>query len=292
MSHGIYRCYGTIPHIKQKYGEGYDFFVKLNLPSAQQKAEIATQMLAGLDAHVGASQAMGRTDPDSIDNPEAYLEAQQVIDRLRKVLSDAAQTKDENHGWMQEVFQLLWTKDSPFPGISRLAAKAGVNSCVTQEAVRSENLGTEKCKVGVLSEWLCRAKWNVNLVGWVQATFANSALLERQMGIGTVTFRISDLDKDALSKGQRQKRSLGSLFGEVEKVRGMFHIGEYAVTPTTLEQIFNTFTREDMNVKANGTLGTAVAGSPGAAVGAPVMVHVDATVAPLPQPASPSVATA
>jgi len=41
-----------------------------------------------------------------------------------------------------------------------------------------------------------------------------------------------------------QAKSIGFIFGEVESMKDEFDIGEYEVTPTSLEQVFNYFAKE------------------------------------------------
>jgi len=48
---------------------------------------------------------------------------------------------------------------------------------------------------------------------------------------------------------------LGMMFGLIECIKQEYHIAEYAITPTTLEQVFNTFAREseiERNADGNG----------------------------------------
>jgi ABC-type multidrug transport system ATPase subunit len=223
MSLGVYRCFGEIPKIKAKYGAGYDFFVKLIVPSQEQK-EHARKTFLGVQDHYD----------------DMFLTWNDVYRRILEQVAcgDIAELLGKS------ILQLISSKDSCFPTMARDAQKLGATGFITKEFA-SEQAIMERCKVSVLSEWLCRAQCNVELMTWTVATFANASLLERQMAIGTVTFRISDLDPDRLDEGVETQRSLGTLFGFVEGVREKFKISEYAITPTTLEQIFNTFTRED-----------------------------------------------
>ena len=91
----------------------------------------------------------------------------------------------------------------------------------------------------------------------------------------TVTYRVPELDRTVLERlglgtshvqkntgggenggggsatsrgmeGDHASFSLGRLFGLIERVKADFHIDQYAVTPTTLEEVFNGFAREEM----------------------------------------------
>jgi len=48
-----------------------------------------------------------------------------------------------------------------------------------------------------------------------------------------------------MSSGDEDFFPLGKLFGIIERDKHGFNVKEYAVTPTTLEQIFNSMTRAD-----------------------------------------------
>lgn len=43
MTQGVFRCFGTIPHIKEKYGNGFNLFVKLQRPSAESMTDLFRQ---------------------------------------------------------------------------------------------------------------------------------------------------------------------------------------------------------------------------------------------------------
>jgi hypothetical protein len=115
----------------------------------------------------------------------------------------------------------------------------------------------------VLSEWYCNARKAKRLVAWVRELDPES----EWVAWASTTFRFK------LYGGG----SLPSLFDKMYKNKERLHMMEYAVSPTSLEQIFHTFAKEQTgstdhqgvyeNVKeqALAALCSAVAAGPAAA---------------------------
>ena len=57
--------------------------------------------------------------------------------------------------------------------------------------------------------------------------------------------------------GSGKRSELGILFGVIEKIKQTYGVAEYAISPTSLEQIFNNFVtgRMDPGVKKDGLSG-------------------------------------
>ncbi len=68
------------------------------------------------------------------------------------------------------------------------------------------------------------------LMAWVEATFAEAAL--RDLHQGYIHYQIKD-----------SRITWATLFGTLEKAKKQFHIEDYSVSQTTLEQVFINFAR-------------------------------------------------
>lgn len=71
----------------------------------------------------------------------------------------------------------------------------------------------------------------------MQKTFPGSFQVNSQTGREQTTFRVFR------QTGRGEELGLGEMFARVEAEKMKLQIVEYAITPTTLEQIFNAFTK-------------------------------------------------
>lgn len=328
MTHGIFRCFGEIQHIRAKYGRGFDLFVKFRVGElverlvekvlcvVKQNVQNSIQNVENTenqkkekeisDFHEGAESECAESTleleffskkilDDGGDVREFPLDLEscfvafrktlvswsevaeffEQLDHLRKV-KNVSSFPESGGGLNQEDFE---EKESAQQKNPTQQVKWETNSFTTllnSQSFPTNPFSSEESSVSllVLLEYFVFSKQRIQLTTWVYETFA-------QMGVGSaesadiagdsanpgqetlkrvtieqfdtsLTYRIPVLlgtsgrnsrsqgRKEALGKGM----SLGKVFGLVENVKALFAIGEYAITPTTLEEVFNGFARE------------------------------------------------
>ncbi|CAD7957724.1 unnamed protein product [Amoebophrya sp. A25] len=247
MTQGVMRTIGTIPEIKAQYGSGFDLFLKLRTPTHAELMSMWQQLgqPAALDPTnwpgSGAVSAGASTMPASAIPSVNCMQVSQLLDML-------AQTWP----WQKRVAWLLRSsRSSPFPAVSRLASKP--QDRITNQELLEMHMSS--CKGNVLLHWFVQSIYRLELTDWVSETFPGSFMVDTQCGSEQVTFRIFNAGSESTSGGAPPAKaaaassaSLGSLFGTIERVKEEYKIQEYSISPTSLEQIFNTFTRSAMTI--------------------------------------------
>lgn len=234
MTNGVHRCNGSIPRIKDIYGQGYDLFFKLHLP---HRVALEKQMGAWgkTAAKAEANQESARRGSLAADADGFTIMAREMIGFEEAVeLIKMGQT---NEGIIKTLSGLIQSRTSPFALIARASTKD--RSTLNPEEIRE--IGNDRCRLGLLTEWFILTMSRLSITTWVHSNFADASLLEQQGN--TLTYHISDADTSGFYKSGRIP--LGNLFGMIEEAKGDFNVEEYAITPTTLEAIFNNFNRTD-----------------------------------------------
>ena len=101
MTTGIMRCYGSIPKIKSIYGHGFNLFVKLNRPTAEELKKLTIN--SGWDGLLSIPAPTDET-ADKIDYNRSrvknfylsYEEGHKCIQMLRLSNSGRAESKGED----------------------------------------------------------------------------------------------------------------------------------------------------------------------------------------------------
>lgn len=166
--------------------------------------------------------------------------------------------------------------------MARIAARGGSPSVDEQRELMQ---ASSSCLA--VAEWLVKADARVKFVRWAVSAFPGAFLLEDQAGIEQISIRVF-VGVGGGGGGNGGGGGLGKLFGTVERGKGGFPVQEYSITPTTLEQIFNQFTRESqlvmLGLGSAGVAGVAGVSGPGknvepgtigaTAVGPPVVAAI------------------
>lgn len=136
------------------------------------------------------------------------------------------------------------------------------------------------CKLGDFTVWIYLNECRFEIDRWIERIFSDMKFLEQQdstvtyeipkasmFGLVAKGYRNSDdilevdrlrketpelSEQDAIARALAatgnnpsstavQKSALGMLFGAIEKSKATYNFNEYAVSPSTLEQVFNNF---------------------------------------------------
>ncbi|CAD7964725.1 unnamed protein product [Amoebophrya sp. A120] len=214
MTQGVMRCFGSIPEIKAQYGNGFDLYVKLESPSFTEQKQLWTTFL-------GSNAMLNPDDVNAMNSNIMLIHLCQLLHQYDPV-------------WpLQQRIQFLLraSRASPYASVARLSSKP-------QDKIRNDELlemQASTCKAKVILHWLTQSVYRLTLTDYVAQTFPGAFLTDSQGGSEQVTFRIF-----------ADQKKLGQLFGLLESVKVQFKIKEYAISPTSLEQIFNTFTKSHM----------------------------------------------
>lgn len=181
MVAGRLRCLGSATWIKSKYGDRYEFDVKVEVPD-DQEVKISGAKL------------------DSILMGEASIKSSQV-DQCLELL--------EAHDLIQEVNE------------------KGAGSSLHQQLKTDGYVSRES-----LVSWVIVEKLGDIIFGWLKTEFANVSIVEH----------FSSLFKFKVAKDS--KKSLGYFFSAVELNKEALKISEYALSQSSLEQIFNDFAKK------------------------------------------------
>jgi len=261
QTQGVMRCFGSISEIKQQYGSGFDLFVKFLVPDFETMVvgEVWKGLLFGAPelSPYGAT-SVGAKPNKASDNAISLFAVDQYLAQLQMQVQQQQQQGPHQAATISRFAYLLprlqWllraSRSSPFSAVSRLASKPPerITPAEMQEMQQSS------IKPNILLHWIAQSIYRLQLTDWVvsENNFPGSFMVDSQGGSEQVTFRIF--------AGQDR---LGEMFQQLEGVKSKFMIKEYAISPTSLEQIFNTFTRSGM---ADGSSGGG--GSGGAAAAA------------------------
>lgn len=110
--------------------------------------------------------------------------------------------------------------------------KSSTNLDSSIEQKMQAKMNEELCKLGHFAEWFIVSLWRVHLTNWMNERFGGSIEVLDSQQNNDLNFRLTF------------SANIGELFGIIETIKKQYKIKEYAVSPTSLEQIFNSFTRK------------------------------------------------
>ncbi len=174
MVAGKLKCIGTVQHLKEKFGKGYELEFKL----AQQIESL-----------------LNDSDPTQVLNSH-----QEVRDFIRHHIEEDVNTIYNPTGDFKQFY----------------------------DSIEAMNEVYEK----TLLQAIMFIKETQAIIDKLESDFSEVIVLDQT--IDYIHLRLS-----------RDDKSVGFLFGYVEQLKNEFNIGEYSVSETTLEQIFNTFAKEE-----------------------------------------------
>eukprot|EP00391_Amoebophrya_sp_Ameob2_P006708 CAMPEP_0178983870 /NCGR_PEP_ID=MMETSP0795-20121207/1298_1 /TAXON_ID=88552 /ORGANISM="Amoebophrya sp., Strain Ameob2" /LENGTH=2833 /DNA_ID=CAMNT_0020674687 /DNA_START=350 /DNA_END=8852 /DNA_ORIENTATION=+ len=275
MTNGIFRCMGSLSRVKELYGRGFDLYAKFEEVSEKKIREVVRReklfeemggafeefFQEGGGSLENAANSRGNKKNAASKGSISFTEAHEVLQRyvnreMRRIQGELQQTaaststppappplestasNSNEQEQQQQQHQLppiamlvlmLRQKNSPFPQASRMWNKQD-RTFDDESRILSDTV-----RLMAFGEWFLFALWRLKFSEFVARHFPEATMLEQRQNV--LLFRI---EADTRTNGERN--FLGPLFGLLEQNKEEFHIMEYAVTPTTLEQIFNQFT--------------------------------------------------
>lgn len=227
MVGGRLRCLGSIQHLKNKYGRGYQAEIKLEDPAPAVRNGIAAAITAALLEKSGpAASSSGLIKRSQVSQVCAALE---IPDR-------AAQVSESGSGW--SIDAAFERSELPTPNLPPRSLDRAI-------------------PIAEFAAWWAGEDAVFNLHMYITTkAFHGATLLERQGS--QLRYQLPE-----------QQEPLGGVFAKIEHVRGELGIASYALGQTTLEQIFNTFAKDQKEEQgtARGFGGSAVATAAGSGSG-------------------------
>ena len=208
---GIFKCFGSSQHIKNKYGVGFEVEAKIDIPTHQQLAALAEAELANCLTQ--------NTDKKSKDH-KIYIAAALrqlyqkgdleplVLDRIRR--------------------ELVITYKQAKEKINIEAFEDGILGEYDYADSLDEEREKAVCSAVVFAEKLFTQR---NLYGTIKAICQHFGSLELLEQYGNyMRLRVS-----------RQDKTIGMMFGMIDQLKASYRLDQYSISQTTLEQIFQSF---------------------------------------------------
>lgn len=187
MVGGRLRCIGSSTYLRDKFGQGYELEIKMNMPGAE--------------------------------------EVQDLSSKMQTVLGSSSDITKENVKECLEVINAEYL-------YSQITAKGSGTAIYHQ--LKSEN----KIPRDAFCSWVLSETSGRDLLAWLRTEFEDASIIEHYLGL--YRFKVS----------KQADKSLGYLFSLIESNREAKNISEYAVSPTTMDQIFSAFAAEGNEVVA------------------------------------------
>jgi ABC-type multidrug transport system ATPase subunit len=233
MVNGVFRCLGTQQHIKQKYGQGYGVTFKLNKPTREE----VDKVIIGWGF-----------EPPTTDSGPASGQKRGSITRKGSFSDRNMNLKEMREHCMSDLwkFRALESGASPF---EKFQYTAGMDEKEIKMLAGRHEISA-KSGLRVVAEWFITAGKMKEVALFMKSNFPNVTWKEWHGAAGG--FQIINDDIMALSKGRGGSSALGPMFGLLEKEKGRLEIGEYTVAPTTLEEVFDHFARQQEDYDHSG----------------------------------------
>lgn len=148
-----------------------------------------------------------------------------TLDELQEKMARIAQFVQEDSVHSAELSQVLRVLGCEH--LNGEIDEGGSGSHIKKELEENRQVESQ-----TLLEWVCIETEGATVEHWLESTFRSAALLEHHGA--QYTFNVEP------SPGQ----SIGSIFGLVEEYKAELRIGDYSISQTTLEQVFNMFATE------------------------------------------------
>ncbi|CAD7957016.1 unnamed protein product [Amoebophrya sp. A25] len=132
--------------------------------------------------------------------------------------------------------QLLEERSSVFPHASRLHNKD------EKTAEEWRLIRQDRVRLAAFAEWFLFALWRLAFSEFVHSRVPGARVQEQRQNVLFFSIQQEQDDDNAHKATSTAPIPLGKLFGLMEAHKNRFNVMEYAITPTTLEQIFNNFT--------------------------------------------------
>jgi len=239
MVGGRLRCLGSIQHLKNRFGRGFQVEMMLGEPAPAARAGVEGSVRAALGTTT--EDAAAAAGPAPITPRGATHIARREVASVAAALGAperVAQINERGAGWtIDAAFE---RSDVPTPGLPPHAPDRAI-------------------PVADFAAWWAGEDAVAAAVAYMTVTaFPGASLLERQ-GL-QLRFQLPP-----------QREPLGVMFAKVEGVRARLGILSYMLGQTTLEQVFNTFAREQREERgvARGFAEGGAAGTAPAPVAAP-----------------------
>uniref|UniRef100_K3WG92 ABC transporter domain-containing protein n=1 Tax=Globisporangium ultimum (strain ATCC 200006 / CBS 805.95 / DAOM BR144) TaxID=431595 RepID=K3WG92_GLOUD len=208
MVGGRLRCFGSIPHLKTRFGEGFLLECKLNAPSDEDIANVLTKLRAELQIESAISSAQLSDICAALGKPdrETWIMGDQMVDHPTG--SILRMQIDKNDGELDATEFCDWwlLEDRVEQLTSYLQTHFGVD-CTTLLERQAD---------------FCRFK--------LTKRGASSTSSENLVDAG----ELAEPHEDSNLR-------LSRMFQLVETAKSSLHVKEYSVSQTSLEQIFNAF---------------------------------------------------
>lgn len=205
MVNGSFRCLGTHKEVKDLYGAGRQLTIKLEGPSKAEMAELQSEWTTANVTHANARAAPAPFVDNERTGPSHAWTAEAAVKNHTVSRATLAEWAKASDVWLASLVE---SAVAPFPD-------------TTGESVAS---------VLVLAEWVCNARNAKRVLQWVKSLDESAEWL----AWASTTFRFK------LFGGG----DLPALFDTLYRNKSRLKMSEYAVSPTSLEQIFHTFAKE------------------------------------------------
>lgn len=237
MVNGVFRCLGTQQHIKSKYGQGYSVSTKLAKPSREDTDKVI----------IGWG-----FEPPQTDSGPASGQKRGSITRKASFSDRSVNLKDVREYCKDDLwkYRALESGASPF---EKFAYQSGMDE-KDIDTLRGRHEVSVKSGLRVVAEWYIIASKVKEMALFMKDNFPNIVWKEWH-GLSQV-FQIPNDDIVALSKTRGGgSTGLGPMFGLLEKEKVRLEMSEYTVAPTTLEEVFDMFARQQEDYDHSGGAG-------------------------------------
>jgi hypothetical protein len=233
MVNGVFRCLGTQQHIKQKYGQGYSVSVKLAKPTREETDKVIIGW--GFEPPVNDSGPASGQKRGSITRKASFSDKSVSLKDMR-----------ENCNGDLWKYHALESGASPF---EKFSYQAGMTENDIK-TLRNRHEISVKSGLRVVAEWFLVAGKMKECALFFKENFPNIVWKEWH-GLSAV-FQIPNDDIVNLSKSRGGASGLGPMFGLLEGNKERLEMGEYTVAPTTLEEVFDMFARQQEDYDHSG----------------------------------------